>query len=91
MPNTRPRHLICGCCGSSAWGRQYWNHDKGYGLCKSCAHWFDKRIAEFRAAGRLDRAEELEADLRGYGARGHHFDVPEPDPWEAAVTPSEPQ
>src|SRR6185503_3800288 len=33
---TRPKRLICSCCGESCIGRQWWNRDTGYGLCDRC-------------------------------------------------------
>ena len=35
---TLTKRLICCCCGESAIGRQWWNRDKGYGLCAACVH-----------------------------------------------------
>ena len=31
------KSLECCCCGRGTKGRQWWNRDKGYGLCPSCA------------------------------------------------------
>jgi hypothetical protein len=28
--------LMCACCGGEAPGRQWWNRDKGYGVCARC-------------------------------------------------------
>ena len=30
--------LICHCCGYKTKGRQWWNRDKGYGVCPECAN-----------------------------------------------------
>ena len=61
---TRPRRLICSCCGETAIGRQWWNRDTGYGLCVRC-------IDFVLAHGTTP--EELK---RSYGKRGYHFDLP---------------
>lgn len=29
-------NLICNCCGQYIKGKQWWNRDEGYGICKSC-------------------------------------------------------
>jgi len=31
--------LTCCCCGQGTRGRQWWNRDTGFGICKSCADW----------------------------------------------------
>lgn len=28
--------LICNCCGKYTKGKQWWNRDKGYGICTPC-------------------------------------------------------
>lgn len=33
---SQPEELFCSCCGACTTGRQYWNRDEGYGLCKTC-------------------------------------------------------
>lgn len=63
--------LRCACCGGAAYGKQWYNRDKGYGICIPCA---DLILAK-------EGAEALE---RGYGKRGIHFKgepttTPEPD------------
>ena len=36
--------LECCCCGGPAPAKkQWWNRDKGYGLCGKCAVWIKKR------------------------------------------------
>ena len=35
--------LICCCCGKYTKGKQWWNRDKGFGLCKSCHTWIEKK------------------------------------------------
>lgn len=30
------KNLICSCCGGATKGRQWFNRDKGYGLCNGC-------------------------------------------------------
>lgn len=59
-----PQELICACCGKYTYGRQYWNQDNGYSLCKKCADWIEEK----------DGKEYLESC---YGKRGVHFDIPE--------------
>jgi hypothetical protein len=34
--------LYCACCGKITRGRQWWNQDKGYGLCSECNTWIRK-------------------------------------------------
>jgi len=34
---------ICCCCGKYTKGKQWWNRDKGYGLCLSCYKWISTR------------------------------------------------
>lgn len=38
------RLLVCCVCGESA-GRyhQHWNRDTGFGICRSCVEWQEKR------------------------------------------------
>ena len=55
-------NLICCCCNANIRGRQWWNRDKGYGLCSSCAEW----IAE------TETAKEMRSN---YGVRGKHYDI----------------
>jgi hypothetical protein len=55
--------LTCACCGGNAVGKQWFNRDKGYGLCRSCSH--NPKITK--------DANELESC---YGIRGVHFDIP---------------
>lgn len=58
---TKPiRELACTCCGGTTRGRQWWNRDKGYGLCLRC-------IA-FVAKG-----ETPESMRESYGVRGVHY------------------
>jgi len=35
--------LDCACCGRVTSGRQWWNQDKGFGLCLACAKWIESR------------------------------------------------
>lgn len=32
-----PTVLVCACCGRQTMGRQWFNQDKGYGLCHRCS------------------------------------------------------
>lgn len=52
--------LRCSCCGGIAYGKQWWNRDKGYGLCMKCAD-------------TIEAKEGLQALLMGYGIRGIHI------------------
>jgi len=60
----KPREMICCCCGSYTKGRQWWNRDKGFGLCSKCADWIAER----------ETPEEM---ARNYGQRGEHYDIKE--------------
>lgn len=54
--------LSCSCCGRYTLGRQWFNRDKGYGLCTRCI--------EFCKRG------ETDASFRSmYGDRGVHYDL----------------
>lgn len=56
--------LICTCCGRPMRGRQWWNRDNGYGLCKQCIPQnADANIPTGQTA-------------RSFGIRGHHYDLP---------------
>ena len=57
----REATLTCACCGGEAKGKQWWNRDKGYGLCPKCHAWMKSR-------GVSD--EEMHSD---YGVEGLHF------------------
>lgn len=39
----RPKRLTCCCCGESTIGRQWWNRDKGFGLCQKCVKWMKEQ------------------------------------------------
>lgn len=53
--------LICCCCGNAAPARkQWWNRDRGYGLCGDCARALKPRM----------NAEEF---TRDYGHEGTHW------------------
>lgn len=59
------RELGCCCCGNSTRGRQWWNRDTGYGICKDC-------IAYVRKHG------ESEAEIKeNYGIEGIHWGIEE--------------
>ena len=57
--------LECCCCGESTRGRQWWNRDTGYGICRKCIAWLRER----------NTPEAEITDL--YGQEGVHFDVDE--------------
>lgn len=59
----RPRQMQCCCCGESTIGRQWWNRDRGYGLCVKCADWIKSK-------------GDSDADMEScYGVRGFHYDI----------------
>lgn len=61
----REANLTCACCGASCKGRQWYNRDKGYGLCPKCYQWMrTKGVSE----------EEIHQD---YGVKGLHFHATE--------------
>lgn len=57
--------LVCCCCGSMTRGRQWWNRDNGYGLCKQCITFVG------------DADVPVGAEARSYGVRGYHYDLPD--------------
>lgn len=57
-----PRTLSCCCCGQPAKGRQWWNRDAGYGVCKPCGD-------------DTARKEGEQAARSYYGERGVHWDI----------------
>jgi len=58
------RSLQCGCCGGEARGRQWWNQDKGYGMCSNCIKWI------------REKGKETEEEIRQcYGIEHIHFNV----------------
>lgn len=54
-------YMFCSCCGGYCKGRQWWNRDKGFGLCPSCAN---------RLKSKAYSTEEMK-DL--YGVEGYHY------------------
>ncbi len=58
--NMIKRTLVCNRCGKYAPGRQWWNRDTGYGLCKPCG---DELVAR-------DGLASVEFDN---GQRGFHW------------------
>lgn len=61
---TQTRRLICCCCGQDTRGRQWFNRDKGYGLCPKCADW-------------LSDGRETTAEMKqNYGIEGYHYNIP---------------
>jgi len=43
MTMTNIRTMTCACCGCRTKGRQWFNQDKGFGLCARCARWIEGR------------------------------------------------
>lgn len=63
------RTLECCVCGSEARGRQWYNRDKGYGICTKCVEWASKR----------ESPEEMQ---EYYGTPNVHYFLPIPEsPW----------
>ena len=59
------KRLRCSVCGAAAYGKQWWNRDKGYGICMKCVELVLEK-------------EGKEALVRGYGHAGIHYStVPE--------------
>lgn len=53
-------YKTCCCCGASTLGRQWWNRDKGFGLCVRCAD-------------RIEKKEDAETMENCYGKKGIHY------------------
>ncbi len=68
MPNqpteTTVRRLTCACCGAGCRGRQWWNRDTGFGVCRGCVDRMLLRGIPYAEIQNL------------YGTCGVHFDVP---------------
>jgi hypothetical protein len=62
---TRPRRLICAVCGAGCLGRQWYNRDKGFGLCVACA---------CHLANETRETAESIRDM--FGVRGVHYAIP---------------
>ncbi len=58
------RNLTCCCCSEPTQGRQWWNRDSGFGVCKNCIERAFKNESE----------EELE---NMFGKRGYHYLIEE--------------
>lgn len=58
----QPRRMICACCDSGTIGRQWWNRDNGFGLCKNCV--------DFCRRGCDD--DDM---FSSYGAKGIHYAI----------------
>lgn len=68
------RSLTCSCCGETTTGRQWWNQDTGYGICKKC---IDK-VRESAHYESHDGTPWTDKDAileQLYGPRGTHFDI----------------
>lgn len=61
---TRPRRLQCAVCGQTAWGRQWWNQDTGFGVCTRCGD-------QWSALSK----DELGSVERAYGPRGEYWGI----------------
>ena len=63
-------NLRCACCGGSApAAKQYFNQDRGYGLCVDCAEWIASKDQSY---GYGTVAEYIEFT---YGKKGMHWGV----------------
>jgi len=60
--NDKIVRLKCAVCGKPASGRQWWNRDKGFGICYKCVAEQEKTTSE-----------ELMA--LNYGKKGEHYNV----------------
>jgi len=56
--------MTCCCCGNRTSGKQWFNRDKGYGLCKKCLTWIKAKGDE--------SPEEIE---KSYGVEGVHCGI----------------
>lgn len=63
-PLPPPVRLRCCCCGEETLGRQWFNRDTGYGLCRGCGDWLP--------AERNVSPEEMR---KCYGERGVHYAI----------------
>ena len=61
----REANLTCACCGGPCKGKQFWNRDKGYGLCPKCHTWMKSK------------GETSEEIKEYYGVEGYHFHAEE--------------
>ena len=60
--------LICACCGGEAPAKKQWfNQDKGYGICANCFRLNVKH--EIKVLGQKDALQEM---IRAYGKPGEH-------------------
>jgi hypothetical protein len=64
------RTLYCSCCGAMTRGRQYWNQDRGFGLCPKCGDWIAQRHKDKPMC-------EPEPPEKTHGARGVYWDLKE--------------
>lgn len=60
MSNLPIKWLQCAVCGNYDYGRQWWNRDQGYGLCKECSD-------------RLEKREGIQNMKSYYGIKGLHY------------------
>jgi hypothetical protein len=60
-----PEALVCSCCGRPMRGRQWWNRDTGWGLCRKCI--------PLNKDADIPHGEQCTS----FGIRGFHFDLPE--------------
>lgn len=63
--------LICACCGGQAPARKQWfNQDKGYGICARC---FTRVVKHERTV--LGNPEAEASAIRSYGRAGEHHSL----------------
>ena len=68
-----PSRLICCHCGGGCVGRQWWNRDTGYGVCRSCV----ARVATKPDLHDPGQTEYDTAELRSmWGVAGVHYNCP---------------
>ena len=64
-------NLNCSCCGSTDQNRQWWNRDRGFGICKKCVPFVrDGYVKDYQEEG----LKEFE---RAHGIEGIHFNIDE--------------
>jgi hypothetical protein len=62
---SRVENLRCCVCGGSARGRQWFNRDEGYGICRKCVDYVAQKQTE----------DEI---YQNYGVEGIHYNIVSP-------------
>ena len=80
VPKNKPPRRVrlkCACCGGDAgYWVQFWNRDKGYGICVKCVNWMLRphRGQEDSLKLLAQAMEDIEAS---YGKRGTNWGTPD--------------